>query len=82
MFHVSLLELYQRHSGEEPSSPPAAELLPDEEEYEVEDILDVCQYRGEIQYLVKWLGYADWEKSWENESNLGNAREVLEAFKA
>ena len=82
MFHVSLLEPYRRRPGEEPSSPPAAELLPDGEEYEVEDILDVRQYRGETQYLVKWLGYPDWKKSWKNESNLGNARELLEVFKA
>src|SRR3989440_2475418 len=82
VFHVSLLEPYRRRPGEEPSSPPAPELLPDGEEYEVEDILDVRQYRGKTQYLVKWLGYPHWEKPWENESNLSNARELLEAFKA
>ena len=82
MFHVSLLEPYRQRPGKKPSSPSAAELLLDEEEYEVEDILDVRQHRGETQYLVKWLGYLDWEKSWENESNLSNARELLEAFKA
>src|SRR2546430_15754662 len=49
VFHVSLLEPYRRHPGEEPSSPPAAELLPDREEYEVEDILDVRQHREETQ---------------------------------
>ena len=81
VFHVSLVEPYRWHPGEEPSSSPAAELLPDREEYEVEDILDVRQHRGEIQYLVKWLRYPDREKSWENESNLGNARKLLEAFK-
>ena len=82
VFHVSLLELYRWRPGEKLLSPPAAELLLDGEEYEVEDILDVRQYRGKTQYLVKWLGYLDWEKSWENESNLSNAREFLEAFKA
>src|SRR5437764_11577361 len=82
VFHVSLLQPYRRCPGEEPSSPSAAELLPNGEEYEVEDILNVRQYRGKTQYLVKWLGYPDWEKSWENESNLGNARELREVFKA
>ena len=46
VFHISLLEPYRWRPGEEPSNPPAAELLLDEEEYEVEDILDVHQYRG------------------------------------
>ena len=82
MFHVSLLEPYRRRPGEEPSNPPPVVLLPNEEEYEVETIVDMRQRGGRTQYLVKWLGYPDWEKSWEDESNLGNAQELLTEFKA
>ena len=52
------------------------------EEYEVEAILDEQKRCGKTQYLVKWTGYPDWELSWEDESNLSNAQEKLEDYKA
>ena len=80
VFHVSLLQPYHRREGEGSPTPPPAILLEDGEEYEVEAILDQRQRRGKTQYLVKWLGYPDWESSWEDESNLGNAEARLQEF--
>src|SRR5579862_7939740 len=83
VFHVSLLEPYHRRDGEAPSAPPAPILLEDGgEEYEVEAILDTRLWRGKTQYLIQWVGYPDWETSWEDEGNLGNAAALLEEFKA
>jgi hypothetical protein len=82
VFHVSLLEPYHRRGGEGSPTPPPAILMEDGEEYEVEAILDQRQRRGKPQYLVKWLGYPDWETSWEDESNLGNAKARLQEFKS
>jgi len=81
VFHVSLLEPYQRHAGEEPSIPPPAILLPDGEEWEVEKILDECKHYKKTQYLVKWHGFPDHENSWEKESDLRNCKDLLEEFR-
>ncbi|KAI9759139.1 MAG: hypothetical protein M1840_003512 [Geoglossum simile] len=53
----------------------------EEEEYKVEAILDKCQRHGKTQYLVKWVGYLDYETSWENEENLDNAETLLQEFR-
>src|SRR5437667_418806 len=81
VFHVSLLEPYQRHAGEEPSIPPPAILLPDGEEWEVEKILDECKHYKKTHYLVKWHGFPDHENSWEKESDLRNCKDLLEEFR-
>ena len=82
VFHVSLLEPYHCRDGEEPPAPPPVILKESGEEYEVEEVLDERQCYGRTQYLVKWTGCPDWETSCEDESNLENATEVLEAFKS
>ena len=63
VFHVSLLEPYNRWSGEVESDSPPPIVLPDGEEYKVEAILDTQRRRGMTEYLVKWTGYPDWEIS-------------------
>ena len=59
--------------------PPPVE-IEGEFEYEVEQILDSRLYQGNLQYLVKWLGYTDEHNTWEPLSNLTNADEAVKEF--
>jgi hypothetical protein len=66
MFHVDLLTPYREtefHSTNYDKPPP--DLIDGEEEYEVERIVASRRFgRGhKLQYLVKWKGYPDAEKS-------------------
>jgi hypothetical protein len=48
-------------------------------EYEVEKILGVRLYRGELQYRVKWLGYkTDW--TWYHAYGFKNSPRLLREF--
>ena len=59
--------------------PPPIE-IEGEFEYEVEQILDSRLYRGNLQYLVKWLGYTEEHNTWEPLSNITNADEAVKEF--
>jgi Chromo (CHRromatin Organisation MOdifier) domain len=63
-------ELVVGHDGEE------------EEEWEVEDIVHerYNKRRKRKEYLVKWKGFGPENNTWEPESNLANAREVMDRF--
>ena len=50
------------------------------EEYEVEDIVGSRLHRNKTEYLVKWVGYPMSECTWEPESNLTNAPEIVARF--
>lgn len=75
VFHVSQLK---------PSygdTPRAAELLVDGIlEYEVEKILAHRVVKNRSQYLVKWLGYEDYNNTWLDELELSNAQEAIQDF--
>ena len=65
----------------QPNDPPApADLVEEEEEYEVETILDSRKRGRYIEYLVKWKGYSDAENSWEPRRNVRHAEEEVENF--
>ena len=51
----------------------------DDEEFVVEKILGVRQYRGDTQYLVKWEGYEDKYNSWIKLKNL-NCPKLIKEF--
>jgi len=48
------------------------------EEYEVEWIEGERKTRGKREFLVKWKGYGDAERTWELLEHLDNARNVLD----
>jgi len=50
------------------TAPPLPVIVEGEKEWEVEEILDSRRIRGQLQYLVKWTGFAD--PTWEPEENL------------
>mmetsp|Transcript_8651 Transcript_8651/g.27434 ORF Transcript_8651/g.27434 Transcript_8651/m.27434 type:complete len:491 (+) Transcript_8651:62-1534(+) len=61
-------------------APPPRRRRLSRAEYEVEDILGVRSHDGEVQYLIKWKGWATHHNTWEPRSNLNNLHEEIEAF--
>ena len=80
-FHISNLKRFFRSeefTREEQPPPPV--IVEGVEEYEVESILRHKGRASKRRYLVLWKGYPLTEASWEPESNLRNAPEVLEDY--
>jgi len=65
------------HGKNFPEPPP--DLINGEEEYKVDSIKDHKKRGRSYQYLVVWKGYSD--ETWEPESNLKNASEILQSYK-
>ena len=80
VFNVSKLFPY-REDPENPNfNPPPPDVIEGEPEWEVEEILDAKFDHGKLLFLVKWLGWPSSENSWEDESNLENAPEIISDF--
>lgn len=82
MFHASLLSPYHENNVHSLNyTRPAPDLVQGEEEYEVKAILS---HRGSTQnrsYLVHWKGYATAKDSWEPETHLEHAADLLSVYK-
>jgi hypothetical protein len=52
-----------------------------QEEYEVEKIAEHKMKNNRPYYLVKWVGYEDKDNTWQAESSLQNAVEILAEYK-
>jgi len=81
VFHGKLLTPYREtdvHGKNFPEPPP--DLVNGEEEYEVESIRNHRKRGRGYQYLVVWKGYS--AETWESESNLKNASEILQSYKS
>jgi hypothetical protein len=78
VFHVSLLELYREDGRVQPPPPPVE--MEGALEYEVESILE-HRFWGikhpKAFFKVAWKGYGIEHNSWEPESNVVNAPEVV-----
>lgn len=61
---------------------PPPDLIEGQEEYKVEEILDKRKRGHGYQYLIHWKGYLDSANEWITRANLGNAKELLEAYNA
>ena len=81
VFHVSKLKRYI-HSEEFlwEIEPPPPVLVGDTLEYEVEGILRHQGKGARHRYLVLWKGYPLTEATWEPESHLANALDILEEY--
>ena len=84
VFHSSLLTRYMSDSGDlqrtSPMQPPAPVIVDDQPEFEVERILDRRVYRGKIQYLVNWLGFSEYDSTWEPVHNLTHSKQAIQSF--
>ena len=77
-FHASHLKAYIRHlEFEREVEPPPPVLVDDDLEYEVEAILHHCGKGAQGRYLTLWKGYPFPEATWELESHLLNAPDIL-----
>jgi hypothetical protein len=88
VFHISKLRPYvdgvalfpARSAASVPARPPP-DILPDgEEEWEVEAVVGKRGRGNRLQYLVRWKGYPDHEKSWEPTRNLTHAQEKIREY--
>jgi len=81
VFHTDLLLLYKETEqyGTPFTWPPP--IIDSEEEYEIENILDVWHYgrRRKLQYLVHWKGYPHSDDSWIDHKDL-HAPDALADF--
>ncbi|KAJ9509747.1 hypothetical protein QJQ45_011393 [Haematococcus lacustris] len=82
VFHVSLLRPYEGNFGRLP--PTELGWLDDSPQYEVERIVNHRHVRAgkAKEYLVKWKGYEDSDNTWEPASNLANAPDCVNLYKA
>lgn len=51
-----------------------------EAEFDVEALLDMRKINGQAYYLVKWLGYAEEEATWEPLSHLSGSLPLVRLF--
>ena len=86
VFNTNRLKVYRDGSNLFPSRPRTDVRPPPEtsedgaEEYHVESILASRGSGPRAQFLVKWVGYPDWESTWMKRSQLTHAQETLAEF--
>jgi len=74
VFHVSLLKPYLAPTDDERSPPPPPPPIAGADVYEAERISNrrtiTVNGKQQVQYLVHWRGYPDYEATWEPSRNL------------
>jgi hypothetical protein len=82
VFHLSLLEPTTTNSPipGHIQPPPLAIIINGQEEWEIKEIMDSCQYRQKLQYQVRWKGYHDENKTWYPASNVQNSPDAIQHF--
>ena len=82
VFHTGLLSPFKQMDTHGPSfSVPLPTLIRSEEEYKVEAIVSHKGSPGRKKYLTTWKGYPASENTWEPESNLHHASQMLGNYK-
>jgi hypothetical protein len=69
------------HSRVIPPPEPIISSVHDEPEYEIQSIKD-HRYtkKGDLEYLVSWVGYPPWEDSWQPSRNLDGAQDTVSSY--
>ena len=52
----------------------------EQQEFEVEEVLDRRQEKGQLYYLIKWKNFDSSANSWEPINNLIHCREIIKEF--
>lgn len=80
VFHVSLLEPYQRRPGDAAIPEyPIPDLIDDDEIGDVEAILGKRKSKGVTEYLIRWVGYPEDYDQWIAEEDV-HAEDLVNAF--
>jgi len=56
---------------------PSPRIIAEEEEWKVKDIIDARNKNKVKEFLVHWKGYPETEHTWEPETNLTNAKQLI-----
>jgi hypothetical protein len=82
VFHATLLSPYRENEIHGPNFPkPPPDIIDGNEEFEVEQILRHRKRGRNMQFLIKWKGYDDFDSTWEPERNLTHAKDILSQYK-
>ena len=82
IFHASLLRQYKENEVYGANfDRPLAELISEEEVYEVETILKHRKWGRRYQYFIKWKGFPITEASWEPEEVFIEVESLLDQYK-
>ena len=63
-----------------PPPPPVVARPPGEEEWEVKHIDNARRHYRKLQFLVKWKGWSNADRTWEPVENLAHAPEAITKF--
>ena len=80
VFHISLLESYQSRDGEREAHIPESITIDEHDEYEIEEILDRKNTKGELWYKMKWLRWSQEYNQWITYKDLEGASELWDAY--
>ena len=76
-FYILLLKPYHRQEGVELSELIKVE---DNNEWEVEQMLNVRTSHNKCMYLIYWKDFTREHNSWESEENLANVKKKIKMF--
>ena len=90
VFHASRLRAYKDGSSQFPhrvvNPRPPPDILDGEDAWEVEEVVGKrSRKRGRtttVEYLVRWKGYPDHEKTWEPAQNLRAAQDAVACYES
>ena len=85
VFSVSLLERWVSRAGDSADSlesMPMMELNKNPAKYEVEEIIGKKKAKGQLYYLVKWLGWPTEYNSWVADDDINHPEAIEELEKS
>ncbi|KAF8428821.1 hypothetical protein EV426DRAFT_677571 [Tirmania nivea] len=73
--HVTLLKPFRQRDVPQDMDEDEKDI------FEVESIVDSRKYRGVVKYRVRWVGYTEYEDTWETFDRLDNCPEKLTEYR-
>jgi len=84
IFHVSILCPYKSPESikhrPSPTPPPDPVSINDADKFEVDRILNHHKCHNHQEYLVKWVGYPNYDASWEPAAHLEHAQDCIAQY--
>jgi hypothetical protein len=77
-FYINFLESYVRRAGEK---PPNSILIDENNKFLMNRLLDERILKEKIEYLIKWVGYSDYNNTWKSLQNLDNCEIAIHDFR-